>query len=188
MIVDIVEYELDGSLERSYESNGLRCDVAIPLAAIGSVAKSATYSTAGVEFDRSTETKDLPQRPSEISSRELRILVVEDNSAVARLIHQILESAGCIVVGPAASLERATVLAEQAAFDAALLDVDLNGERVYPLARDLARRDVPFALLTGFNVGELPEDLAGKNVFSKPVGIEALHKWLEHLASTRDGQ
>ena len=80
-----------------------------------------------------------------------RILVVEDEAMVAMLVEDQLLAAGAEVLGPAASLATALALLDRAeGCDAAVLDVNLRGESVVPLADALARRGVPFLFMTGY--------------------------------------
>jgi CheY-like chemotaxis protein len=79
-----------------------------------------------------------------------RVLVVEDEPIVGMLLEDMLLDLGVEVVGPAATLAEALALAEREDLAAALLDVNLGGERSYPVADALARRGVPFLFLTGY--------------------------------------
>jgi DNA-binding response OmpR family regulator len=64
----------------------------------------------------------------------VRILVVEDNFLAAEVVRDLLESSGCAVVGPVGRIADALRLAEHEALDGAILDVNLNGERCFPIA------------------------------------------------------
>ena len=75
-----------------------------------------------------------------------RILVLEDEPLVAMLLEEMLIDLGCEVVGPASSLGEGERLAREAALDAAVLDVNLNGEMSDTVAAILRRRGIPFAL------------------------------------------
>src|SRR5882724_2298726 len=86
----------------------------------------------------------------------VRVLLVEDEYLVAALIEEILEIAGCIVTGPIPRLAQAVDAADHEACDAAVLDVNLAGERIYPVADILSRRNIPFVFVTGYGV--LPGD------------------------------
>lgn len=77
-----------------------------------------------------------------------RILVVEDEPLIAMMVEDMLAELGA-VIGPAGSLAEALLLAEEQ-IDAALLDVNLEGERVYPVAERLTVRGVPFVIATGY--------------------------------------
>jgi DNA-binding response OmpR family regulator len=101
--------------------------------------------------------------------RGRRILVVEDQSLIAMEVQDCLTRAGAEVVGPVGRLERGIAEAETQSLDAALLDVDLNGLRCWPIAEALAARAIPFALTTGFASGIVtPERFAGAPVLTKP--------------------
>lgn len=79
-----------------------------------------------------------------------RILVVEDEPLVAMLLEDILLDLGFDVIGPALRLERALELARSETVDAAILDVNLGGDRSYAVAETLGRRDIPYAFATGY--------------------------------------
>lgn len=81
----------------------------------------------------------------------LRILVVEDEYLVAMAVEATLMSFGCEVVGPHARLPAALAAAEDAALDGAILDVNVAGEEVWPVAEVLARRGIPFVFATGYD-------------------------------------
>src|SRR5262245_9786314 len=79
-----------------------------------------------------------------------RILVAEDEIVTAMAIEFELREQEAIVVGPAVSLSEARVLAEEP-LDAAILDINLQGESVFPAAAVLARRGVPIVFFTGYD-------------------------------------
>src|SRR5689334_18479465 len=86
----------------------------------------------------------------------LRVLVVEDEFLVATLVEDMLTSAGCVVWGPIPRLAEALDAAHRGTFDAAVLDVNLSGDRIDPVADVLSRRNVPFFFVTGYSTGALP--------------------------------
>lgn len=88
----------------------------------------------------------------------LRILVVEDMLLIAEVIEDELRERGCEVVGPAARLEQGLALAINAELDGALLDVNLAGERSFPVADELEKRSIPYAFLTGYGEGGIPPE------------------------------
>ena len=103
------------------------------------------------------------------SLKARRILVVEDQFLIALEVQDCLEKAGAEVIGPLGRLERALGSAEKDNLDAALLDVDLHGERCWPVADILAQRAIPFIFATGFATDiVMPERFAGHTVLSKP--------------------
>ena len=102
--------------------------------------------------------------------RPKRILLVEDEALVALAAEDALLDAGYVVVGPADRLESALFLAESEELDAAVLDVNLAGVYVWPVADALDARSVPFVLLTGFGKGlDLPPSCQRHPVIAKPL-------------------
>jgi CheY-like chemotaxis protein len=96
-----------------------------------------------------------------------RILVVEDVAILALSFEDILKRAGADVVGPALKLEAAERLAQQEGLSGALLDVRLNGDEIWSVARLLERKGVPFAFCTGhFNGDNLPVEWRAGGQFS----------------------
>ena len=79
------------------------------------------------------------------------VLVVEDEVMVRLLIEVMLENLGCQSVTAAATIDQALDWIEKQTFDAAVLDVNLNGQKSYPVADALAARGVPFVFSTGYS-------------------------------------
>jgi CheY-like chemotaxis protein len=84
---------------------------------------------------------------------QLRVLLVEDEIMIALLLEEMLAELDFEVVGPVARLDRAVEMAQRQALDVALLDVNLNGKEIYPVAEALAAREVPFVFVTGYGRG-----------------------------------
>lgn len=84
----------------------------------------------------------------------LRILVVEDEALVAIMVADILEAQGATVVGPAASIRKAETLIGDRALDLAVLDVNLGGQSIAPIATLLVKQGTPIVFATGY--GERP--------------------------------
>ena len=118
-----------------------------------------------------------------------RVLVVEDEAIVAMLVEDELREAGAEVVGPAASVEGALRLIEAAAKDgglsAAVLDINLRGRAVAPVADRLAALGVPFLFATGYGEGCDTGGHADARVLRKPFDPHALIDAVEALASVR---
>jgi DNA-binding response OmpR family regulator len=103
-----------------------------------------------------------------------RVLVVEDEYLVAVLIEQILEAAGCIVLGPIPRVPEALDAVDHDDYDAAVLDVNLAGERINPVADALSERDVPFMFVTGYGANALPSEYAERPYIGKPFRMAEL--------------
>jgi CheY-like chemotaxis protein len=107
-----------------------------------------------------------PQTTHALAGR--RILVVEDEVFVAMLIEDILQGLGSTVIGPAARVDEALELIEGAHPEGALLDVNLGGELVYPVAEALARRRIPFVFVTGYGPEGVAAPFRGRPTVKKP--------------------
>jgi len=111
----------------------------------------------------------------------VKVLVVEDEYLVAALMEDMLESAGCVVAGPIPRLAQALDAASSEACDVAVLDVNLAGERVYPVADILAQRNVPFVFVTGYGV--LPGEYANRPRLCKPFKMTELLDTLSDIVN-----
>ena len=93
---------------------------------------------------------------------------------VALLVEDMLADAGCIVIGPFARVSDALAAAKTAVVDLALLDVNIAGEKVFPVAHALEERGVPFLFVTGYGEAALPKDRADWESIAKPFFSEQL--------------
>jgi|tagenome__1003787_1003787.scaffolds.fasta_scaffold19899409_2 CheY-like chemotaxis protein len=98
----------------------------------------------------------------------LRVLVVEDEAAISLLLEDMLLDLGCDVVGPAARLGTALELAQGEALDVAILDVNVAGEPIYPVAAALVERKVPFIFSTGYGSAGIKDLYRDRPVMQKP--------------------
>lgn len=107
-----------------------------------------------------------------------RLLVVEDDYMVAMDVVAALEGYGAIIIGPAATVNDALELIATEQIDAASLDINLGGERVYPVADALAACGVPFVFASGYDPKVIPEAYADIPRCDKPVNSQLLMKAL----------
>lgn len=98
----------------------------------------------------------------------MRVLIVEDEAIVALMTELIVEGLGHQVVGPAADIATALLLLAPHDVDAAILDVNIAGERVYPVADALIEAKVPFAFTTGYGTDALEERYRSFPIVAKP--------------------
>jgi two-component SAPR family response regulator len=111
-------------------------------------------------------------------------LVVEDDFLVSLMTVDFLESIGCEVVGPAARLATAFELAQSESLDAAVLDINIAGDMVWPVAEVLRRRGVPFIFLSAHpRLSEIPIPFAAVPRLEKPLEKNRL---LRHLSAIWD--
>lgn len=98
----------------------------------------------------------------------LKILIVEDEALVAMLMEDVLADLGHEVVAIAGRLQQGLDLARTAAIDCAMLDLNLNGQRTYPIAEVLAARGVPFLFVTGYGAAGVDQDWINRPILQKP--------------------
>jgi len=115
----------------------------------------------------------------------LRVLLVEDEDLIAMMEEEFLNDLGCQVVGTAARLDEALVMAGSLEVDIAVLDVNLNGALSYPVAGLLQTRGISFIFATGYGVAGLPDRLHGTRVLSKPFTTDQLGDALRATIGTR---
>src|SRR5439155_25198117 len=108
-----------------------------------------------------------------------RILIVEDSPVVAPFTADIIGEMGCAVVGPAPTMAAARELVESGGFDAAIMDIHIRGERVFPLCELLANRNVPFVLTSGYADWQMPEKWQDRPRLQKPYTFDQLEAALK---------
>jgi CheY-like chemotaxis protein len=171
-----VERQLGGTLRYDWRPIGLCCDMSLPSKELA---------------DREVQLPVLraPQQAQANHYREksLAVLVVEDEPLIALQIAQLLAEGGCRVIGPAATVGEALELMGGADFDAALLDVDLNGARSFPIADLLGEQGKPFGFMSGFGVSELPARFQYAPLLSKPLCPKELRFFVARAASGQAG-
>jgi CheY-like chemotaxis protein len=109
-----------------------------------------------------------------------RLLIVEDETLVAIMVEDMLADFGCVVVDVAGSVSRGLALVADStlALDGAILDVNLGGEKVYPVADALAARGVPFMFATGYGIGGIAESYSHVPALAKPYDPRVLERML----------
>jgi len=115
-----------------------------------------------------------------------RVLLVEDEMLVAWLIEDMLAELGCAVIGPASSVNQAVAMIDAEAVDAAVLDLNLNGQMSYPVADALAAHGVPFIISTGYDKDTLPDDYRACPVLQKPFQRSELSDVLAKLLTPKE--
>jgi DNA-binding response OmpR family regulator len=112
----------------------------------------------------------------------LRVLIVEDEAMIAQAIKRTVRAAGFDVAGVAPTVQAALAFLGVATCDAAILDVNLRGESVEPVAAELVSRKIPFVGLTGYGPAHQPPSFSGHAVFAKPFDVDTLIDALQALA------
>ncbi len=108
------------------------------------------------------------------------VLVVEDEYLVAVTLERVLRKLGATVLGPVATVDEALQLVDEA-FDVALLDVNLGGEMVFPVADRLMERGRPIVFTTGYDLASLPARFADVPFCRKPFDFAHLSQTVDRL-------
>jgi CheY-like chemotaxis protein len=118
---------------------------------------------------------------SDASRAVPRLLVVEDEYLIRMLLEDMLADLGYEVAAAVGTIAEASELAAHGDFSAAILDVNLDGEEVYPVAEILAKRGLPFVFVTGYGERSLNEPYRDHPALQKPFQIEQLKAALDKL-------
>jgi CheY-like chemotaxis protein len=110
-----------------------------------------------------------------------RVLVVEDEMAVALLIEDMIAELAYETAAIVPRLEEAMEYREGDNFDLAILDVHLNGKMVFPFAAELEERDIPFLFVTAYGPRGVPEEFRHHHILQKPFGPLELRRALMDL-------
>ncbi|MEA3060678.1 MAG: hypothetical protein QOJ94_459 [Sphingomonadales bacterium] len=107
------------------------------------------------------------------------VLIVEDESLISMMLEDFLDSLGHRVAGTCETVADALARVEEGGFDVAIIDVNLNGERVWPVADRLVAKGIPYILATGGHIEPPPPAHAGAPVLSKPFTLDAIEPALD---------
>ncbi len=110
-----------------------------------------------------------------------KVLVVEDEIMIRMLLEDMLSDLGYTVAGAVGRIDEAVKLAKGGEFDLAILDVNLNGQTVSPVAEILAERGLPFVFATGYGERGLPERFRDRPTVQKPFEQEMLSRVLARV-------
>lgn len=113
--------------------------------------------------------------------RDVRVLIVEDEFLVAIQLEDTLSSLGCKVLEPAHSLDGAQKAVDDNQFDVAVLDINIAGDPVYPIAQRLADAGIPFVFTTGYSREHIEEPWRNRPTLRKPYLAVELRRALEEV-------
>jgi CheY-like chemotaxis protein len=116
-----------------------------------------------------------------------RLLLIEDEAIVLLDLEETVTRFGYAVVGSASNLQQGLHLAQTLDFDAALLDLDLSGQRSTPIADVLASRDIPFIFVTGYDDASIPRVHLHRPRLAKPYDGHSLATLLSEMRRQVDG-
>jgi two-component sensor histidine kinase/CheY-like chemotaxis protein len=164
IIVSSIESQLGGRVKHDWRPDGVSCVLSIPL-----VRTFEPQQSGPPPAKANGSAKPYPQ----IGAAKT-IMVVEDEALVALSLHDFLSELGYSVVGPVGRVTEALRILNQRPVDAAILDVNLAGEFVYPLAELLRARNIPFVFATGYSSESIDPRFGDISVLQKPIDRQTL--------------
>jgi PAS domain S-box-containing protein len=162
IITASVEGQLGGQAAFDWRPEGLQCTLTMPREDMTPAKGRNGKAPAPV----------VPQTRIAMSGN--RVMIVEDEALVAMALREALDDLGFDVIGPYSRISEAMVALRNNHIDAAVLDVNLGGEFIYPLADVLAAGHVPFVFITGYGAEEIEERYVSVPVLQKPIEPGAL--------------
>jgi CheY-like chemotaxis protein len=113
-----------------------------------------------------------------------RLLIVEDEYLIRLLLEDMLVEFGCTIAAVASNLEDGKQAAQTAQIDLAILDVNIDGEQVFPIADILRGRKLPFIFITGYGARGLPDHYRDSPTLQKPFQMQDLEATLTRVLPT----
>jgi light-regulated signal transduction histidine kinase (bacteriophytochrome) len=166
--------ETGGRATLNYHGTGVVCNVLLPSSSILQHTNQETGKPLAVPIGMGLNHA--------AKGKPYRVLVVEDSFLLVTLLQDLFQELGWEMIGPATRLVDALRLAQHESFDAALLDVNLDGAMSWDAAVILKERGIPFVFGTGYSVSAiLPEALAGSAVISKPYQLSELQQMIQRV-------
>jgi len=161
-----IRHQLGGNVGWDWRKSGLHCTIEIP---IGSGDHAADANSGSNEH--------LVKLPTGAMKR---VLLAEDEAIIGMMMREFLLDYGLFVIGPCCTVNEA-LAAAAADFDCAILDLNLGGESIYPIASMLGERNVPFAFVTGYGRESIDGRFASTPVLQKPITRESLEGCLRDM-------
>jgi PAS domain S-box-containing protein len=166
VITSSVEAQLGGTAKFAWQPDGLRCTLTVPR-----VPEEAVRARVATLAPRAEEAA---QAAVPATKGAARVMVVEDEAVIGMMMKDMLSDIGLTVSGPFSTLAEASHAATHQEVDFAILDVNLAGEWVYPVADVLTQRGVPFIFVTGYGPDGIDSRFAHVPMFEKPIEAQVL--------------
>jgi DNA-binding response OmpR family regulator len=113
--------------------------------------------------------------------KRLRVFLVEDETMIRMMVVDMLEELGHTAAAEAGQLDQALQLAQSIDFDVAILDVNLGGKLITPVAQLIDGRGLPIIFATGYGAAGVPEEFRGRPALQKPFELKALEAELNSI-------
>jgi PAS domain S-box-containing protein len=166
IITASIQGQLGGEATFEWHDQGLQCVLTVP--------RTDIIATNGIGSVRSNHEPPGVEIVKEFGISGNRIMIVEDEALVAMALGELLGEMGFSVIGPFSRIAEATIALRNGPIDAAVLDVNLGGELVYPLADILTADRVPFIFVTGYSNEEIEHRYSNVPVLQKPIERDLL--------------
>lgn len=180
IIAASVEGQLGGEAAFQWHEGGLHCVLTIPRGE--KIEQPITGSTAG-----NSDEKNHAAAAVRFAVTGTRVMVVEDEALVAMVESDALIDLGYEVAGPFSRTSEALAAVKDGGVAAAILDINLAGVPVYPVAEELAARGIPFVFVTGYGTESVDRRFAHVPVLQKPIDREVLQRMFVNVASVAVG-
>jgi two-component sensor histidine kinase/CheY-like chemotaxis protein len=167
-LISISMRHLQGDAEFDWADGGLKCRLTLPLG--DEVEKSDASAADGMETGKAAP-----------SIGKLTALLVEDEPLVAMMMADVLSDFDFTVLGPFASVDKAIAAVDEASLHFALLDINLRGEMVYPVAARLRELGVPFIFMTGYAPEGVSKEFNDAPILKKPVDQGQLYRAIQRV-------
>ena len=165
LILASVEGQLGGEAEFDWRPEGLQCTLSVPL------SDKLAHPEAAEHAQQNRIQRDMSV---DVAIAGDRVMIVEDEPLVAMAMSDLMTELGLTVVGPFGKVGQAIAALKENTINAALLDINLAGELVYPLADMLIADNVPFVFVTGYDSESIDRRYANVRVLQKPIKRDML--------------
>jgi CheY-like chemotaxis protein len=177
IITASIEGQLAGQTVFDWRPEGLQCVLSVPREDM--TPMNGRNGKAPPDAEAHTSS-------GQITVAGNRVMIVEDEALVAMALRDALDELGFSVLGPFNRISEAMIALRNNRIDAAVLDVNLGGELIYPLADVLAADHVPFVFITGYGAEEIEPRYARVPVLQKPIEADALKSVFVRQPTTSD--
>jgi PAS domain S-box-containing protein len=176
LITATCETQLGGNTKFGWLPQGLHCTLSVPISDKLAEPERNAIARAGAHQNNGGA------QPSVVVGK--RVLLVEDEMLVAMMMKDMLTDLGFSVVGPFSRIAEALPVAKSDDLEAAVLDINLNGELVYPVAEALVTRGVPVVFVTGYGAESIDGRFAEVPVLQKPIERQVLESFFAVKANS----
>jgi two-component sensor histidine kinase/DNA-binding response OmpR family regulator len=165
-----VERQLGGTVTFDWRAEGLFFTLSVPIGDVNRSSKAPVGERCTAETGKNAASGTIAVGN--------RLLLVEDEALVGIMMSEMLTELGFHVIGPICNLADAVAAVAKEPFHTAVLDVNLHGEMVYPVADMLTARGVPFVFVTGYGAEGIDARFANVPVLQKPIEKHTINSLL----------